>query len=502
MTISPLLPVNDAELQALKDHYEANGQGHVFRFFDELEIEQQAQLLKQLLDLDVERLNQIYTKAVQGAEAAVLNQDATFEPLPESVFGSVLKAPQQQLKEWETIGLSQIAQGKVAVILMAGGQGSRLGSSDPKGCYSIDLPSKKSLFQLQAERILRLQDIARQYQKPCQLKDCIIPWYIMTSGPTNGPTIDFFESHNYFGLKKENVIFFEQGTLPCLTMDGKIILEAKDKVAIAPDGNGGIYAAVQNKGIIKSLKERGILYSHCYCVDNCLARVADPVFIGYSVSKGTDCGVKVVRKSAPEEPVGVVCVRDGKYGVVEYSEISQELSEKRQADGELAFCAANIANHFFSTEFLERVPSFASQLEYHIAKKKIKYVDENGQTIAPKSNSGMKLECFVFDVFPFAQSFSVLEVDRKDEFSPLKNAPGTGVDCPETSRRDVVAQHVRFIEAAGGKVEHEGDFEKLEFELSSWVSYCGEGLSEIVGGKTIKTPAIIETKEDLIRLAL
>lgn len=211
MTISSLLPVNDAELQALKDHYEANGQGHVFRFFDELEIEQQAQLLNQLVDLDVERLNQIYTKAMQGAESAVLNQDATFEPLPESVFESVLKAPQQQLKEWETVGLSQIAQGKVAVILMAGGQGSRLGSSDPKGCYNIDLPSKKSLFQLQAERILRLQDIARQYQKPCQLKDCIIPWYIMTSGPTNGPTMEFFESNNYFGLKKENVIFFEQG---------------------------------------------------------------------------------------------------------------------------------------------------------------------------------------------------------------------------------------------------------------------------------------------------
>lgn len=211
MTISPLLPVNDSELQALKDHYEAQGQGHVFRFFDELEIEQQAQLLNQLVDLDVERLNQIYTKAVQGAEAAVLNQDATIEPLPESVFESVLRAPEQQLKEWETIGLSQIAQGKVAVILMAGGQGSRLGSSDPKGCYNIDLPSKKSLFQLQAERILRLQDIARQYQKPCQLKDCIIPWYIMTSGPTNGPTMEFFESNNYFGLKKENVIFFEQG---------------------------------------------------------------------------------------------------------------------------------------------------------------------------------------------------------------------------------------------------------------------------------------------------
>lgn len=259
---------------------------------------------------------------------------------------------------------------------------------------------------------------------------------------------------------------------------------------------------MQNTGVIQSLKERGILYSHCYCVDNCLARVADPVFIGYCVSKSTDCGVKVAAKIAPEEPVGVVCVRNGRYGVVEYSEISKEVAERRREDGSLVFSAANIANHFFSTEFLERVPTFASELEYHIAKKKIKYVDlETGEQIAPKSNSGMKLECFVFDVFPFAQHFSVLEVDRKDEFSPLKNAPGSGSDCPETSRRDIIAQHVRFIEAAGGKVvgENVDDFEKLQFEISPWVSYSGEGLREIVEGKTIQVPAIIETREDLIR---
>ncbi|KAI9248718.1 nucleotide-diphospho-sugar transferase [Helicostylum pulchrum] len=504
MTISSALPITESELLSLRERFESNGQGHVFNFYQDLPIENQATFLQQLLNLDVERVNQIYQKAIEGAEAGVLNQDATFEPLPQNVFDSVLKSSPEQIRQWETIGLSQIAQGKVAVILMAGGQGTRLGSAAPKGCYDINLPSKKSLFQLQAERILRVQDIARQYQKPGQVKDCIIPWYIMTSGPTQAPTFDFFKQNNFFGLKEQNVIFFEQGTLPCLTMDGKIILEAKDKVAMAPDGNGGIYAAVQNKGIIDSLKERGILYSHCYCVDNCLARVADPVFIGYSVSKGTDCGVKVVSKAAPEEPVGVVCVRDGKYGVVEYSEISQEVSEKREADGSLELRAANIANHFFSTEFLERVPTFAAQLEYHIAKKKIKFVDnETGETVTPKSNSGMKLECFVFDVFPFAQNFSVLEVDRKDEFSPLKNAPGTGVDCPETSRRDIVAQHVRFIEAAGGKVVHDAqDLETLEFELSSWVSYAGEGLAEFVNGKTIHVPAIIETKEDLIRLAI
>lgn len=290
------------------------------------------------------------------------------------------------------------------------------------------------------------------------------------------------------------------GTLPCLTMEGKILLEDKGKVAIAPDGNGGIYHALHSKGVIKSLKERGILYSHCYGVDNCLARVADPVFIGYSLSKNTDCGVKVVRKLCPEEPVGVVCLRNKKYGVVEYSEISKEVSEMRKPDGTLAFGAANIVNHFFSTAFLERVPEFANELEYHIAKKKIKHTDlESGEQIAPKANNGMKLECFVFDVFPYANNLSVLEVNRKDEFSPLKNAPGSDADCPETSRRDILSQHARFIEAAGGKIVAKEGSNSLEIEVSPLVSYSGEGL-ESVNGKSIQAPAVIETLEDLAKL--
>lgn len=370
-----------------------------------------------------------------------------------------------------------------------------MGSSAPKGCYDINLPSGKTLFQLQAERIIKLQELARASHNVQQ--DVIIPWYIMTSGPTHGPTFSFFESNNFFGLSKENVFFFEQGTLPCFTMEGKILMEEKHKVAVAPDGNGGIYHALHNKGVIKSLKERGILYSHCYCVDNCLAKVADPIFIGYSVSKNTDCGVKVVPKSKPEEPVGVVCLRNKKYGVVEYSEISKELSEKRNPDGSLAFNAANIVNHFFSTEFLERVLTIAHELEYHIARKKIKHTNlESGELVTPKANNGMKLECFVFDVFPYAKNLSVMEVDRKEEFSPLKNAPGSGVDCPETSRRDLLAQNLRFLEAAGAKVA--GD-ETLEVEVSPLVSYGGEGL-ESVSGKTISSPATILTAEDLAKV--
>ncbi|KAI8342050.1 nucleotide-diphospho-sugar transferase [Chlamydoabsidia padenii] len=513
MTISNT-SLSPSEFSALKTKYEECGQGHVFQFYDELTTEEQGSFVEQLLAINVERLNDIYAKAVQAASNS--HNGESVEPLGKDVFDTVLpdnnnrKRKHQDIQDWETLGLSLIAKNQVAVILMAGGQGTRLGSSAPKGCYDIDLPSKKSLFQLQAERILRLQEVAQQYKLPqFQQEKVVIPWYIMTSGPTHQPTVDFFKKHQYFGLDEKNITFFEQGTLPCLTMEGKIILESKGRVAIAPDGNGGIYAAVQNKGVIDDLKRRGILYTHCYCVDNCLARVADPVFMGYCASKETDCGVKVVRKTEPEEPVGVVCRRGGRYGVVEYSEISQELSEKRDQDGSLTLRAANIANHFFSTAFLNRVPEFAGELEYHIAKKKIKHVDlATGQQVTPTSNSGMKLECFVFDVFPFAHNFAVLEVDRKEEFSPLKNAPGSGVDCPETSRRDIIAQHVRFIQAAGGSVkgvpqnivEASQVPDDLTFELSPWVSYAGEGLSDVVNGKVILPPAVIETRQDLVKL--
>ncbi|KAI8583425.1 hypothetical protein K450DRAFT_103661 [Umbelopsis ramanniana AG] len=496
MTIKDPLDISQADIDALKHRYTQAGQGHLFTFWHDLTLEQQAELFGQLEDIDVERVNQIYSKSISGG--AVTASD-NLEPLPDHVFDSVQTASPDSIRAWNESGMKLISEGKVAVILMAGGQGTRLGSSAPKGCYDINLPSHKSLFQLQAERILRLQNLAKEmYGVNCE---SVIPWYIMTSGPTHEPSYQFFKANKFFGLKEENVTFFQQGTLPCLTMEGKILLETKHRVAIAPDGNGGIYQALHKEGVIKSLKDRGIEFSHCYCVDNCLARVADPTFIGYCASKSTDCGVKVVGKSSPDEPVGVVCLRDQKYGVVEYSEISQEVSEMRKPDGSLAFGAANIATHFFSTQFLERVPEFADELEYHIAKKKIPSVDlKNGDLLAPKTPNGMKLECFVFDVFAYAHNLSVLQVNRLDEFSPLKNAPGTGVDCPETSRRDIIAQHVRFIEDAGGKIISQGKGEHT-LELSPLVTYAGEGL-EIVRGKTLNTPAIIESREDLIRCFL
>ncbi|KAF9180170.1 UDP-N-acetylglucosamine pyrophosphorylase [Haplosporangium sp. Z 767] len=490
-----------AQVQA---RYQAAGQSHLLKYYDSLPPASQSQLLHQLHTLNVERVNRIHTRATTCPSPLLTNQSVFLGPLPEDRFDSALEASPERTQEWRDIGLSQIAQNKVGVILLAGGQGTRLGSSAPKGCYDIQLPSTKSLFQIQAERILRLQVLAKEAHKEAQEK-VIIPWYVMTSGPTRVATVKFFEEHGYFGLEPENIVFFEQGTLPCLTTDGKIMMESKSLIAVAPDGNGGVYAALRSTGVLEDMTSRKIAFLHAYCVDNCLVRVADPVFIGYCVQKNADCGAKVVRKKSWNEPVGVVCLRNSAFNVVEYSEIDEEVAKRTNPkNGQLAFGAGNIANHFYTLEFLKQVSSesFEGEMEYHIARKKIKSLDfTTGEVVTPLKVNGMKLEMFVFDVFPFTSRMAVFEVDRLEEFSPLKNAPGSGQDCPETSRRDILLQHVRFIEAAGGKVVVGEDDEQIEgaptLEISPLVTYSGEGLAKIVAGKSIKTPMLIRSLEDL-----
>ncbi|KAI0720058.1 nucleotide-diphospho-sugar transferase [Cerioporus squamosus] len=475
----------------LRKRYESAGQGHLFTFWDDLSDAERDALRAQLEALDIERVNRIYQRAVSAEKEATQNAGKEpIEPLPEDAADSVIGDPVKE-KEWRDIGLKAIARGEVGVLLMAGGQGSRLGSSAPKGCYDIGLPSHKTLFQYQAERIARLQTLAAQSagKEPGSV---VIPWYVMTSGPTRAETESFFKTHNYFGLDPKHVIFFEQGTLPCLSNDGKVFLETRSRVAVAPDGNGGLYAALRkplssdnSHTVLSDLERRKIQYVHSYCVDNCLVRIADPVFLGYCIQKQADCAAKVVPKSHPTESVGVIARRGDKFSVVEYSEISKEQAERRTPSGELAFRAGNIANHFYTTVVRE-------ELAFHIARKKIPHVDlASGESVKPTKPNGMKLEMFVFDVFPFTQHFAVLEVARADEFSPLKNAPGTGADDPETSRRDLLAQHRRFLEAAGATVK-----EGVEIELSPLVTYAGEGL-EAVKGKTFTRSGYVESVEEL-----
>lgn len=282
-------------------------------------------------------------------------------------------------------------------------------------------------------------------------------------------------------------------------MDGKVILETPSKVAVAPDGNGGLYAALRrplsaddkSHTVLSDIEKRKIRYMHLFGVDNCLVKVADPVFLGYCIDKQCDCAAKVVPKAYATESVGVIARRGDKFSVVEYSEISKEQAERRDPKtGELAFRAGNIVNHFYTTDFLKAVESFEDDLAFHIARKKIPFVDASGKTVKPTSPNGMKLEMFVFDVFPFTKRFAVLEVARNEEFSPLKNAPGTGSDDPETSRRDLLAQHRRFLEAAGATVA-----EGVEIEVSPLVSYAGEGLASLKG-KTFTRSGMVESLEE------
>lgn len=374
---------------------------------------------------------------------------------------------------------------------MAGGQGTRLGFAHPKGMYDINLPSKKSLFRVQGERIRKLQELANSRFPG---KDGHITWYIMTSEHTMLPTKKYFKENNFFGLREENIHMFEQGSLPCFDFDGKILLDQKHRISKAPDGNGGLYRALRDSGKLEDMKLRNIKYLHAHSVDNILIKVADPVFIGYCVKQNADCAAKVVEKSHPNEAVGVVCVVDGgKYQVVEYSEITQKTAEKRNSDGRLTFSAGNICNHLFTSDFLNKIGStFERELKLHVAKKKIPFIDNSGKRITPDKPNGIKIEKFVFDVFEFAENFVTVEVARDVEFSALKNADNVGKDCASTARKDVYNLHRKYIENAGGKIEEHVE----EVEISPLLSYAGEGLEPLVKGKVFNYPVYLASPSE------
>jgi len=479
----------EERMEAFKDDLKKFGQEHVLTWWSDLSEEEQEELMNDLSDIDLEEMVEMYRSSC-GPDASSNARDmSSMKPIEESLCQNVNTASAEELDEYRSIALRAAAKGQVGVLLLAGGQGTRLGVPYPKGMYNIGLPSGKTLYQIQIERILRIQELAHRLTG----EDGLIPMYVMTSEHTKGPTQEFFRKNNFFGMKEEQLIIFEQRTIPAFDMNGKFIMERKSKLARSPDGNGGLYWALREEGVLADLQFRDVRYLHVYCVDNVLVKVADPIFMGYCIQRGAEAGNKVVEKESPGEAVGVVCRLEGKVQVVEYSEISKETSELREG-GRLVYRAGNICNHFFTRDFLQRVClEHEKQLPHHIAKKKIPFTDlATGNPVKPTESNGIKLEKFVFDVFEFSEKFVVWECHRDDEFSPLKNGAGAAKDTAETSRNALIQQHRRFLAAAGATIDGSPE---AAVEISPLASYAGEGLEKFKGS-TLTAPCSIN-KEDM-----
>lgn len=340
-------------------------------------------------------------------------------------------------------GEAALRAGKVAVLLVAGGQGSRLGFDKPKGMYRVGPVSGATLFEIHVQKVLALRT---RYQSD-------IPFLVMTSPATHDDTIGFFEANRYFGLPESGVRFFQQDTMPALDLTtGEPLLEAPGKVFLSPNGHGGTLTALADSGLLSEMESRGIEHFFYFQVDNPLVKVADPAFVGRHLETQSEASSKVVFKERPEEKVGILALIDGRCSIIEYSDLPRDLAMARAADGTLLYRAGNPAIHLFSLKFLRKVTSGAGRLQYHVAKKKVPYYDPvTKSVITPSTENALKFELFIFDALPLADRWLVTAVNREDEFAPLKNA--SGVDSPETVRALMISEATRWLEAAGVTVK-------------------------------------------------
>ncbi len=405
----------DTELEEVKDILKKYGQEHLLNHYEDLDEKKKQILLEQIKDIDFELVNKLY----DSTKEQKINTNDKITPID---YLDKYKL-NDQYKYYESIGKKAIKEGKLAAVTMAGGQGTRLGHSGPKGTYDIGLDSHKSLFELLSDN---LKEEGKKY-------DVIIPWFIMTSKENNKDTVEFFEKHRYFGYKKDkNIFFFEQGELPMMDTEGKILIGEDGLIKLAADGHGGIYESLVKTKMTNKMRELGVEWVFIGGVDNCLVKMVDPVLMGIAIDKKVTVACKSVVKANPHEKVGVFCKRNGKPNVIEYSEITDEMAEATDENGELLYGESHILCNLFSIEAIERMG--AEPLPYHVAFKKAKYIDKDGNLVVPDSPNAYKFEAFLFDAFGEVDDMAVLRVKREEEFAPVKNSDEKGVDCPKTAR--------------------------------------------------------------------
>ncbi len=386
------------------------GQQHVLQYYEELSRQEQEQLLLQIEQTDFDVLS-------------LCKKKETLNPRGEITPIGVMQLPEIEAKkeEYTTTGLEAIRAGKVGAVLLAGGMGTRLGSDAPKGVYNIGLTKEVFIFQRLIENLLEVVNQAGAW----------IPLYVMTSDKNHETTAAFFKEKEYFGYNADYVTFFMQDMAPASDYDGKVYMEAKHKISTSPNGNGGWFLSMMKWGVVDKIREAGVEWLNVFAVDNVLQRIADPCFVGAVIATDSAVGAKVVKKNAPDEKVGAMCLEDGKPSIVEYYDMTEELLAAKDENGEPAYNFGVILNYLFREKDLEEIA--ARKLPLHIVEKKIPYLDEKGELVKPESPNGYKFEQLVLDMIHELDSCLPYEVVRNKEFAPIKNK--TGVDSVESARK-------------------------------------------------------------------
>ena len=399
----------NAALAILKKY----GQEHLLNGYDKLDENKKTELLNEILTIDFSQIEKLF----ENINTTIDLKESKIEPI-----GYIEKAKlnEEEYKKYEEKGIEAIKNNKLAAVTMAGGQGTRLGHKGPKGTFDLGLDSHKSIFEILCDTLKKAHENYGVYTS----------WYIMTSDENNRDTVEFFEKNNYFDYPKDSVMFFKQGQMPLIDENGKLLMGENRLIKEASDGNGGIFRSMATHGCLADMEKRGVKWLFIGSIDNVLLKMVDPTLIGLAEERNVKIATKSVVKNGPHERVGVICKRDGKVGVIEYSEMPTEMAEALEEDGDLKFGESHIMCNLFSIDILKTLANVT--LPYHKAHKKNSYLDENCNLVVPDEPNSYKFEMFIFDSFNYVSDIAILRGTREVDFAPVKNKDG--VDSPETAR--------------------------------------------------------------------
>jgi len=463
-------------MKNLAEILKAHEQNELLAAWQSLNAEEKPLLEKQLSEIDWESLSSLIQDYVFRKPETKIPSDLT----PADYFPSTPKNEEQKKFYEQAIaaGKKLLSEGKIAILTVAGGQGTRLGFDKPKGAYPTTPILHKTLFQYFAEGLLRT---SRKYNTR-------IPWFIMTSELNDRDTKDFFAEHHFFGLPQDSVVFFTQGVMPAIGYNGKLLLSEKNSLALSPDGHGGTLLALRKSGSLDLMKKAGIEYISYFQVDNPLVPVADPLFIGLHHLTASQMSCRMLPKTYSKEKLGNFCISQGKLQIIEYSDMPDSLAEQRNPDGSLAFIAGSPAIHVISRDFVEELTASGHlNLPWHRADKKVPFIDASGQKISPDAPNAVKLEAFIFDALPLAQRTMLLEGARAEIFGPVKNL--TGEDSAETCRAMLIARDARRMQLAGINVPLKDDGSPdCQVEISPLSVIDDEDAVEFFAKNPVQTP--------------